>query len=118
MCKKLVNLTLSLVSEEIENILQTYAEYPYQQIFTNPDLRQELVAYVLSHVPNNYVAIEESEDLSIRRLVTSVSSEQQLNLEKWIHLGIDDIMVSNNCLNKPRRFQNLTSMPMLTNCFY
>lgn len=118
MCKKLVNLTLPLVSEEIENILQSYPEYPHQHIFANPDLRQELIAYVLSHIPNSYATIEESEEISINRTFTFIPSEQQLNLEKWIHLGIDDVMVKNNTINQAQPLRDLMSIPLLTNCLY
>jgi hypothetical protein len=44
MNKQLINVTLSVVTEEIEHILETYPKYPYQQAFSAFELRQDLIA--------------------------------------------------------------------------
>ena len=54
MSATIVNLTVPIVTEEIENVLCRYPHHPYQQAFAIPDLRQKLLVYVLSRVPNQY----------------------------------------------------------------
>ncbi|AFZ18846.1 hypothetical protein [Allocoleopsis franciscana] len=92
MSKQLVNLTLPVVTEEIENILETYPAHPYQQVFSAAGLRQDLIAYVLSRVPNTYTVIEETQSSLNPTLLPHYSSERLLNIEHWIHLGIRDVL--------------------------
>ncbi len=54
MSYKLINLTLPIVVKEIKNALDDFPEYPYQVAFSLPELRQKLIAHVLSHIPNRY----------------------------------------------------------------
>ena len=62
MSHELVNQTLPVIIQEIEYVLDDYPEYPYQSAFSIPELRQQLVAHILSNVPNSYVVkgVEES----------------------------------------------------------
>ncbi|MCU0547012.1 MAG: hypothetical protein MUE44_33430 [Oscillatoriaceae cyanobacterium Prado104] len=92
--KVLVNLTLAVVTEEIENILETYPQYPYQQAFSPSGLRQDLIAYVLSRIPNTYTAIESSESVPNKKVQVRCSSEQLLHIENLIHTGIRDVLHS------------------------
>jgi hypothetical protein len=94
MQKTLVNLTLIVVTEEIEIILESYPKHPYQQAFSPSGLRQDLIAYVLSRVPNTYTAIEASESVSKQAVQVRCSSEQLLNIENLIHTGIRDVLHS------------------------
>lgn len=55
MAHALVNLTLPVVMQEIEDVLDEYPEDPYQSAFSIPELRQKLIAQVLSHFPNPHV---------------------------------------------------------------
>lgn len=50
--KTAVKLTSQSVAGEIEKVLDTYAYNPYQQAFAIPDLRQELLDYVVSCIPS------------------------------------------------------------------
>ncbi len=52
---ELINLTLPLVIQEIEDVLDEYPEHPYQSAFSIHEFRQKLIAHVLSQVPNQYV---------------------------------------------------------------
>jgi hypothetical protein len=61
MSKTITNLTLTLVAEEIETVLDAYHYHPYRQAFAIPELRQELIAYVLSSVPACYALVDETE---------------------------------------------------------
>lgn len=94
MQKTLVNHTLSIVTEEVEIILESYPKYPYQQAFSPSGLRQDLIAYVLSRVPNTYTAIEASESVSNQTGQVRCSSEQLLHIENLIHTGIRDVLHS------------------------
>ncbi|WP_084111921.1 late competence development ComFB family protein [Gloeomargarita lithophora] len=88
MMKTVVNLNEQLIVSEVEAVLDSYPHYPYQQAFAIPDLRQELVAYVLNHLPNAgmYVAMER--EWSGRRSCTA----RRLEIEKLLHQGIQDIL--------------------------
>lgn len=90
--KKLLNLTLPVVIEEIEAILETYPKYPYQQAFSLTELRQDLIAYVLSRVPNKYTVVEGTETLEKSILSLPYPSKMLLDIEHYIHLGIRDIL--------------------------
>ena len=48
MSKTIANLTLPVVVQEIEKVLGTYTDHPYQKAFSMPELRQKLIVYVLS----------------------------------------------------------------------
>lgn len=63
MTKTIRNLALPLVMEEIENVLDSYHYHPYQQAYATPDLRQQLIAYVLNNVPAFYAMVEEGSDI-------------------------------------------------------
>lgn len=91
MSRKVINMTLPVVINEIEHILETYPKYPYQQAFTASGLRQDLVAYVLTHVPNQYAFVNEKQN-DLTALYPPCSSERILEIEHWIHLGIRDVL--------------------------
>jgi hypothetical protein len=63
MSKVITNLTQIIVNDEVEKVLETYPDRPYQQAFAIPQLRQKLIAYVLSRVSNCYTVVEEGEYL-------------------------------------------------------
>jgi hypothetical protein len=92
MNKKIVNLTLPLVTEAVEDILVTYPKYPYQELFTPSGLRQELIAYVLSRIPNTFTVVEEKHSFSANPTQLLLDSKQQLQIENLIHIGIRDVL--------------------------
>ncbi|UBF27162.1 hypothetical protein K9N68_04130 [Kovacikia minuta CCNUW1] len=67
MTRTIVNLVTPVVMRETEEVLSTYSDHPYQQAFANPDLRQELIAYVLSRAPGSYVVLDENNQLRLER---------------------------------------------------
>lgn len=81
-----------MVTEEVERILQTYPEYPYQIAFSSSGLRQELIAYVLSRILNTYTVTEEEYSSSNNTILAHYSKEQRLHLDHLIHLGIRDVL--------------------------
>lgn len=90
-----INLTNQLVVEEIENVLDTYSHHPYQQAFSIPDLRQKLIAYVLSQVHNLYTVIEDGEEVTVDSKILSSSLAQRLHIEALIRQGIIQILQEN-----------------------
>lgn len=89
MAKTIVNLTLPVVVEQIETVLEAYPDRPYQQAFAIPDLRQELIAYVLSRVSNYYTVVEEQ----LTQVQPAICSlEQKLQIETLVTRGIQDIL--------------------------
>lgn len=95
MSKTIANLTLLLITEEIEKVLETYPYHPYQQAFDIFDLRQKLIAYVLSRVSSTYTVIEHREPIIDPKSVRC-SLEQRLQIETLIHQGIQHILQQNS----------------------
>ena len=90
--KTVVNLTEQSVIGEIESVLDTYSYHPYQQAFAIPDLRQELIAYVLSRIPCFYSAVEREQLCTLDYKFPRDCLEQRIRLEHLIHEGIYSIM--------------------------
>ena len=94
--KTVVNLTQQSVVGEIESVLDTYPSHPYQQAFAIPDLRQELIAFVLNRLPSFYnvmsdgqIPLAEAEQGSLAYYkLPRKPFEQQLHLQNLIHQGI------------------------------
>ncbi len=95
MFKKLFNLTNQVVVTEVENVLTTYPDHPYQQAFAIPLLRQELVAFVLSQVRNLYTVVEEGEELQTDPELLDLSAKQQPDIDALIPQGITQILQKN-----------------------
>ncbi|WP_017651417.1 hypothetical protein [Fortiea contorta] len=97
--KTVVKLTQQSVIGEIESVLDTYPYHPYQQAFAIPDLRQELISFVLSRIPCLYytmteVQISQTEiepDFLLNSKLPRSPLEQQLHVQNLIHQGIYSI---------------------------
>ncbi|BAZ51714.1 hypothetical protein NIES4103_43720 [Nostoc sp. NIES-4103] len=97
--KTVVNLTQQTVLGEIESVLDTYSYHPYQQAFAIPDLRQELIAFVLNRIPCFYSAVSEGQTLVqnlekeclVNYKLPRSPLEQQLHVQNLIHQGIYSI---------------------------
>jgi hypothetical protein len=61
MSQGLMNLTLTGVNQTIEDVLDEYPAHPYQAAFSLPELRQKLVAHILSQMSNR-LAAESAQD--------------------------------------------------------
>ncbi|MEH2228030.1 MAG: hypothetical protein V7K71_00065 [Nostoc sp.] len=93
--KTVVNLTQQSIVVEIESILNTYPSHPYQQAFAIPDLRQELITFVLNRIPSFYSVMSDEQipaeaeqgSLAYYKLPRK-PLEQQLHLQNLIHQGI------------------------------
>ena len=88
----LINLTLPTVIQEIEDVLEEYPENPYHLAFAIHELRQKLIAYVLSHVPNRY-AVEGVEEPTNHLNIRHVSHlAERLKMEMIVRAGILNIL--------------------------
>ncbi|PZV19327.1 MAG: hypothetical protein DCF22_00140 [Leptolyngbya sp.] len=91
----LVNLTLPAVLQEIEYVLEEYPEHPYQTAFSLPELRQKLVAHILSNVPNRYVVEDEQETFGKPKAHASSPLQERLRMEMVIRTSILHILREN-----------------------
>jgi hypothetical protein len=90
--KVIVNLTFPVVVEKIEQVLETYPDHPYQQIFANPDTRQELIAYVLTRVQSVFMVVDEMEQALINAETLPHPEAAKLCMGALVHQGIRDIL--------------------------
>lgn len=93
-----VKLTYKSVIGEIDSVLDTYPYQPYQQAFAIPDLRQDLITFVIHRLPCFYSPISQILGEDHREVAYSTPKlprqplEQKLHLQKLIHQGIAVIM--------------------------
>jgi hypothetical protein len=52
MLQGLMNLPLTGIDQVIEDVLDEYPAHPYQSAFSMPELRQKLIAHILSQLPH------------------------------------------------------------------
>ena len=95
MSYELINLTLPVVLAEIENVLDDYPEHPYQIAFSLPELRQRLLAHVLTHTPNHYTVAGEKLTLKSRNSLHPSSVQERIRMENLIHGSILHILREN-----------------------
>ncbi|QLE39640.1 hypothetical protein FD723_03470 [Nostoc sp. C052] len=95
MSHALINLTLPIVIQEIDNVLNEYPEHPYQLAFSIHELRQKLIAHILSHVPNRYVVEEVEESSRHPNVYYSFPLKERLHLETVVHGSILHILREN-----------------------
>ncbi|WP_341530760.1 late competence development ComFB family protein [Nostoc sp. UHCC 0302] len=93
MSKTLVNLTMPIVLQGIEDVLEKYPHHPYQKFFANSDFRQGLIAYILNRIPSHYISVEveEKEDLFHSSYFHNCL-EQAMRIETIVHQGIKQIL--------------------------
>ncbi len=95
MTYKLINLTLPLVINQVQDVLDDYPEHPYQVAFSIHELRQKLIAHVLSHIPNRYTVEGAQSQPTDPKLLYPSSLEQRLHMETLIHGSILHIVREN-----------------------
>lgn len=84
----ILNLALPVVNNKIDQLLLDYPVYPYQRAFAAPELRQKLVAYVLSRLPACYITLEASQVCSLESPLKCYSQEQLQHIEGLVEQGI------------------------------
>lgn len=95
MAYKLINLTLPLVIKQVQDILDDYPEHPYQVAFSIYELRQKLIAHVLSQIPNIHTVEGVQELPTDPKLLYPSSLEQRLYMETLIRGSILHLLREN-----------------------
>ena len=95
MSYQLINLTLPVVVAQIETVLADYPQSPYQIAFSLPEMRQRLVAYVLSYIPNRYTVQGEDIKLKESKFLRPWPTQELLQIENLIHGGILHLLQEN-----------------------
>lgn len=98
MAMTLVNLTLLKLNEELEIFLTNYPDLINRTMLKDPAFRPTLIAYVLSHIPNRYVALEVEKVATFYSKLPPASTQEQLDIEKSIYQGIYNL---SNQFSKP-----------------
>ncbi|TVQ64698.1 MAG: hypothetical protein EA366_00875 [Spirulina sp. DLM2.Bin59] len=86
MGKTLVNRTHLLVQDDIDHILAGQPK-SVQDRFQSCNLMPDLLAYVLSRIPNLYAVCQEDDSLDLSP-ITYESAQRQLERETLIYQGI------------------------------
>lgn len=105
MSKKIVDLGLQLVNEEIDNVLDIYPDQNCKKAFANPELRQKLIDYVMGGIPEAYIYDQDTPKETVKDKFPYRSLELRLRVEKYVHWGIDYIMETNSGI----RSQSMTT---------
>lgn len=98
--KKLVNLTLFIVKEELENYKLTSCNLQKQEILADPELVKEILAYVLSRIPNIYTVVA-TEKVREKYQNKGKSLEQRIRIERLIERAIKSILERQFDRNRP-----------------
>ncbi|HSM83379.1 MAG TPA: hypothetical protein VLS96_16960 [Nodosilinea sp.] len=92
MTQTIVNLTLPIVTDKIDDILAAYPLYEYRQVFAVPELRQKLTAYVLARLPVVYVTMDSSTASGLEASSDCYSCDQHDQINQLIHQGIQALL--------------------------
>ena len=92
------NLSLLVVTEEVENVLDIYAHHPDLQALFTSQFRQELINYVISKIQEVYLARRDRSNQLFLPKLPYYSLELRLRLEKYIYEGIERILKTNSDL--------------------
>ncbi|CAA9559806.1 hypothetical protein AVDCRST_MAG81-552 [uncultured Synechococcales cyanobacterium] len=92
MKETVTNLATPIVKQEVATVLETYPDHPYQKAFANPELRQCLIAYVLSEVDCKFAASQDGEQPQVSYEMLFPSQEHQTHLKNAIHQGIEQLL--------------------------
>jgi len=95
--KAVVNLAKPAVQQEISKVLATYPDHPHQQAFAAPDLRQQLLAFVLNSMPSQYVVVDAAETTEAPEKLAAetdlvFSGQEAEHLDAVIHQGIQSLL--------------------------
>lgn len=77
-----------LVSEAIDQLLDSYPDHPYKKIFAQPNLRRALMANVIGQLPIQSMESEPSQERASTPIALSISQEQELALKSLIRQEI------------------------------
>lgn len=94
MVSSILNKISPVVVKEIEEILATYPQSPYQEVFKYPHYKQILVAYVLSRISHQFITTDEIDQHNnlYETDHLHLTMPQLLHIESLIHQGIEQIL--------------------------
>jgi len=95
MSHELINLTLPTVIQEIENALDEYPVHPHQSAFSIHELRQKLIAHILSQIPNRYVVEGAQESSKKPKALYPAAMKERMYMETVVHGSILHILREN-----------------------
>ena len=91
----IINLTLLVPTEEVENFLEGCSEYVSQTALPLPEIRQKLIDYVTTRCCGRYTIINHTEESPGKFDFPYGPLEQRLRVEILIHEGILHILTEN-----------------------
>lgn len=98
------NLVEQVVIAEIESILDDYLSHPAQAAVATPDLRQELVNYVLTRLTEAQENSNVEQDLLLNYNGIDWGVERQSYLEALTHQGIHTLLPTLSTTNSQFRW--------------
>jgi hypothetical protein len=103
----IINMTFLKVNGELEQFsTHIYPNSTYQKILRNPQLREKLLAFVLSRIPNHYVAFSADKIISISPESLNDNHSQRQELKKLIQQGVVHLILSEINTTSPFAEQN------------
>ncbi len=95
MDKTIVNLTGSVVVEEIDRLLASYPDdHIYKQSFLTPQAKKKLAILVLSKIPNRYTKMQDEQGRTVYPDFNTCSLEQRLHIELLIEAAMFEMLPS------------------------
>jgi hypothetical protein len=88
MSEKLGHEVELVVSEAIDQLLDSYPEHPYKKIFAQPNLRRALMANVISQLPIQSMESEPHQQRASQPITLAISQEQEIALKTLIRQEI------------------------------
>ena len=111
MAKLNVKDALTLINEKIVEFLEKNCTFFYQKSFSLPDLRQELITYVLIRINILYISTDGEQVLSTKYNFLSELSKNTLSLENIISQGVYDLLPqNNNCIKQREETEIIASL--------
>jgi hypothetical protein len=95
MSQTLVNLDLYCVNQEVNSLLASGQENPYAGALRDPQLKQQLIAYVLSRITNTHVVIDDLHPPDVDDMGYSCSLEKRQQIVQLISEGLNIILKDN-----------------------
>jgi len=92
MKETVTNLATPVVKQEVAKVLETYPDHPHQKAFANPELRQQLIAYVLTQIDCKFTVAQTGQQPQVNYETLFPSTEEQSHLENSIRQGIERLV--------------------------
>ncbi|MBF2000040.1 MAG: hypothetical protein IGS38_04925 [Synechococcales cyanobacterium M58_A2018_015] len=89
--KTIVNLTIPAIVEAIETVLSEEPYCSHPQIAAIPNLREELITYVLHRVRSRYRVVDSKDKISVVFRSLTISPEEKQSIEAAVYQGIRDL---------------------------